>query len=292
MSAIDMRSDTVTLPTPEMRRAIAEAPLGDDVYGEDPTVVRLEEAAAGILGMEAALFMPSGTMGNLAAVLTHCGRGDALILGAGSHMQNFEGGGVAALGSAVPLLADDSSGCIPPEEVRAHCRPSNVHFAPARLLCLENTHNRMGGVIFPQAQVIDICAAARSHGLACYLDGARLWNVSAATGLPVAELAAPFDLVMVSMSKGLGAPAGSLLAGPRELIGAAVRHRRMLGGAMRQAGLLAAAALYALENHVERLALDHALARRLADGLAGIEGLQVQAPQTNIVFADLTGDAR
>lgn len=286
MFPVDLKSDTVTKPSPEMRRAMYEAEVGDDVYGEDPTVVRLEEAAAGILGMEAALFMPSGTMGNLAAVLTHCGRGDALILGAGSHMQNFEGGGVAALGSAVPLLADDSSGCIPPEEVRAHCRPSNVHFAPARLLCLENTHNRMGGLASSPERIRASADEARRHGLAVHIDGARIFNAATAWGCRAADFASSVDSVQFCLSKGLGAPVGSVLCGRRDFIDTARHWRKRLGGGMRQAGVLAAAGLYALEHNIGRLEEDHENAALLADLLSAGDVIMVERNDkpTNMVY--------
>ena len=293
MNPIDLRSDTVTRPGAAMRAAIAAAPVGDDQYGDDPSVNRLQARIAECLGKPAALWFATGTQANQVALRLLTRPGDDVIVAREAHSVWHEAGGSAANGG-VHFTEIGERGVFSVEQMRGAIKPRNLDiFAPTSLVQIENTHNRMGGVIFPQSQVVDICAAARAHGLASYLDGARLWTVSAATGLPVAELAAPFDLVMVSMSKGLGAPAGSLLAGPRELIGPAVRHRRMLGGAMRQAGLLAAGAEYALDHHLARLVDDHASARMLGERLAASCKVVLDAAsiQTNIVVFGLGAEA-
>ena len=294
---VDLRSDTVTQPTPAMRAAMAAAPLGDDVFGDDPSVNALQEKIAAMLGFEAALFMPTGTQSNLCALMAHCGRGDEYIVGQLAHTYRYEGGGAAVLGSIQPQpLAQNAAGEMALADIAGAIKPDDCHFARTRLLCLENTWN---GNPMTTDYLARATALARERGLAVHLDGARLFNAAVATaaqGESVAtaarRIASHFDSVSVCFSKGLGAPVGSALCGSKELIARAHRIRKMAGGGMRQSGLLAAAALYALDHHVERLAQDHALARRLADGLAGIDGLQVQAPQTNIVFADLTGAAR
>ncbi|MDI9370354.1 MAG: low-specificity L-threonine aldolase [Synergistaceae bacterium] len=292
MFPVDLKSDTVTKPSQEMRRAMASAEVGDDVYGEDPTVNRLQEMAAEIMGKEAALFLPSGTMGNLAAVLSHCGRGEAAILGASCHMQNYEAGGMAALGSVVPLLADDSSGCIPPEEVRAHCRPSDIHFAPARLLCLENTHNRMGGRAIPVESIRASADEARRHGLSVHIDGARIFNAAAAWGCEAREFASCADSIQFCLSKGLGAPVGSMLCGKSDFIDEARRWRKCLGGALRQSGVLAAAGLYALEHNIDRLKEDHENAALLARLLSEGDVLKVEHNEkpTNMVYCNMEDD--
>jgi len=281
-----------------MRAAMMAAPLGDDVFGDDPTVNALQERIAGALGFEAALFVPTGTQSNLCAILAHCQRGDEYLVGQMAHCYRWEAGGAAVLGSVQPQpIAHQSDGTLALSDIEAAIKPDDAHFARTRLLALENT---LGGSLLPFDYVRAATQLAATRGLSRHLDGARLFNAAVAqaalTGgdawTEARRIAGCFDSVSVCFSKGLGAPVGSALCGSRALIARAHRIRKMAGGGMRQAGLLAAAALYALENHVERLALDHALARRLADGLAGIEGLQVQAPQTNIVFADLTGDAR
>ncbi|MFA7621527.1 MAG: low-specificity L-threonine aldolase [Aminobacteriaceae bacterium] len=293
MFPVDLKSDTVTKPSQEMRRAMANAEVGDDVYGEDPTVNRLEERAAEVVGMEAALFLPSGTMGNLVAVLSHCGRGDAAILGAGCHMQNYEAGGLAALGSVVPLLADDSSGCIPPEEVRAHCRPSNIHFAPARLLCLENTHNRMGGKAISVERIRSSAEEARRHGLSVHMDGARVLNAATAWSCKASDFASCVDSIQFCLSKGLGAPVGSMLCGKKSFIDEARRWRKCLGGGLRQSGILAAAGLYALEHNIGRLKEDHENAELLSRLLSESDEIEVEQNDrpTNMVYCTVDAES-
>ncbi len=284
---VDLRSDTVTKPTPAMREAIARAEVGDDVFDDDPTVHALQQRVAALLGKEAALFVASGTQGNLCALLAHCGRGDEAIVGTHAHTFRYEAGGLAVLGGIQPApLPQQPDGTLKLEDIAAAIKPDDVHFARTRLLALENTWN---GRVLPLPYLDAATALARRHGLATHLDGARLWNASVASGVPMARLAQGFDSVTVCLSKGLGAPAGSVLAGPREFIARARRARKMLGGGMRQVGLLAAAGLHAIEHHVERLATDHANARRLADGLARIPGIAVTPSETNIVFATVEG---
>jgi threonine aldolase len=295
---IDLRSDTVTRPTPAMREAMLAAPLGDDVFGGDPSVNALQEKIAGLLGFEAALFVPTGTQSNLCAILSHCQRGDEYIVGQMQHCYRWEGGGAAVFGSVQPQpLNHQPDGTLALADIEAAIKPDDAHFARTRLLALENT---LGGKLLPFEYVQQATALAKNKGLNRHLDGARLFNAAVAqaaqTGSnPLAEarrIAQCFDSVSVCFSKGLGAPVGSALCGSREFIARAHRIRKMAGGGMRQAGMLAAAASHALDHHVGRLARDHALAQHLAKGLAGIEGLKVEAPQTNIVFADLTGAAR
>jgi threonine aldolase len=282
---IDMRSDTVTKPTPAMRAAMAAAEVGDDVFGDDPTVNALQARIAAMLGKEAALFTPTGTQSNLCGLMSHCQRGDEYIVGQMAHTYRWEGGGAAVLGSIQPQpLAQQPDGSIALADIEANIKPDDAHFAITRLLALENT---WGGKVLPQAYVEQATALARRRGLATHLDGARLFNAAVASGVPVAALAQPFDSVSVCFSKGLGAPAGSALVGSKALIARAHRVRKMLGGGMRQAGVLAAAVLHALDHHVERLADDHANARRLAEGLQGLPGVTVEMPQTNILFVDL-----
>ncbi len=284
---VDLRSDTVTRPTPGMREAMAAAPLGDDVFGDDPTVNLLQERIAALLGKPAALFMPSGTQSNLAAIMAHCGRGDEYLVGQGAHTYRYEAGGAAVLGSVQPQpLPNQSDGTLSLADIEAAIKPDDEHFARTRLLALENT---MGGRVLPQSYVDAATALARVHGLATHLDGARLFNAAVKQGVAAATLVQGFDSVSVCFSKGLGAPVGSALVGSHELIKRAHRVRKMLGGGMRQVGGLAAAALYALDHHVARMADDHALAARLAEGLAGIAALQVVPPQTNIVFVNVAG---
>ena len=292
MNTVDLRSDTVTQPTVAMRAAMLAAPLGDDVFGDDPTVNALQARIAELLGKEAALFVPSGTQSNLVAIMSHCGRGDEYIVGQMAHTYRWEGGGAAVLGSVQPQpLEHQSDGTLALADIEAAIKPDDAHFARSRLLALENT---LGGKVMPMAYVADATALARRRGLATHLDGARLFNAAVALGgdpnARAREIAQHFDTVSVCFSKGLGAPVGSALVGPRELILRAHRWRKMLGGGMRQAGVLAAAALHALDRHVERLADDHALARQLAEGLVGLPGLTVEPPQTNIVFAELQGE--
>jgi threonine aldolase len=295
---VDLRSDTVTQPTAAMRAAMFAAPLGDDVYGDDPSVNALQDKIAALLGFEAALFMPTGTQSNLCAILAHCQRGDEYIVGQMAHTYRWEGGGAAVLGSVQPQpLNHQPDGSLALTDIEAAIKPDDAHFARTRLLALENT---WGGKLLPFAYVQEATALASSKGLARHLDGARLYNAAVAQAAlrgtdahsEARAIAQCFDSVSVCFSKGLGAPVGSALCGGKDLIARAVRLRKMAGGGMRQAGFLAAAASYALDHHVDRLADDHALARRLADGLAGIAGLEVEAPQTNIVFVDLTGAAR
>jgi threonine aldolase len=289
---IDLRSDTVTRPTAAMRAAMAAAEVGDDVFGDDPTVNALQDRIASSLGFEAALFVPSGTQSNLCALMAHCARGDEYLVGQMAHTYRWEGGGAAVLGSIQPQpLPQQADGSIALADIEAAIKPDDIHFARTRLLALENT---WGGQVLPPAYIEAATALARRHGLATHLDGARLFNAAAASGgdaqAQARRIARHFDSVSVCFSKGLGAPAGSALCGSRDLIGCAHRLRKMLGGGMRQAGVLAAGALHALDHHVHRLADDHANAARLAEGLAGLPGVTVQPPQTNIVFIDLAPD--
>lgn len=282
---IDLRSDTVTRPTARMRTAMAAAEVGDDVYGEDPTVNRLQELAAERLGTEAALFAASGTQTNLMALLCHCARGDEYIVGQQAHTYRYEAGGAAVLGSIQPQPLDfEADGTLGLGAVAAAIKPDDMHFARTRLLCLENTQ---AGKVLPLDYLKQAASLARRHGLAMHLDGARLFNAAVKLGVPAAEIAGNFDSISVCLSKGLGAPVGSLLCGPTEMIDRARRWRKMLGGGMRQAGILAAAGIIALDEQVNRLAEDHANARRLAEGLADLEELAVDpgSVQTNMVFA-------
>ena len=301
-NVVDLRSDTVTQPTPGMRAAMMAAPLGDDVFADDPTVNALQEKIAALLGFEAALFMPTGTQSNLCAIMAHCQRGDEYIVGQLAHTYRWEGGGAAVLGSVQPQpLAHQADGTLLLADIEAAIKPDDAHFARSRLLTLENT---IGGKLLPFDYVQAATDLAREHGLSRHLDGARLFNAATAQAAQMgvecggdvfqeaARIAQCFDSVSVCFSKGLGAPVGSALCGSRELIARAHRVRKMAGGGMRQAGFLAAAASYALDHHVLRLADDHALARRMAAGLAEIDGLAVEAPQSNIVFVDLEGAAR
>jgi threonine aldolase len=280
---IDLRSDTVTRPSAAMREAMASAEVGDDVFGEDPTVNRLQERVAGLLGKEAALFVPSGTMGNQAALRLLTRPGDVVLAGEACHVLEAESAAAAAL-SGLHIRPIGHGGFFEPDEVRAAATgDADPHVAPSRVLAVENTHNAAGGRIFPFEQLGAVAEAARERGLLLHLDGARLWNAAVASGIPLADWARPFDTVSVCLSKGLGAPAGSLVCAPRARLRELVRIRKMLGGGMRQAGILAAAGLHALDHHVKRLAEDHAHARRLAEGLAAL-GLDVAPPETNLVF--------
>jgi threonine aldolase len=289
---IDLRSDTVTRPSQEMRAAIAAAAVGDDQYGEDPSTNLLQERIASLLGKEAALFLPSGTMANQVALRVLTRPGDDVIVSRESHAVWHETGAGAA-NAGVQFTEIGARGLFTADEFLAARRPAgHIIYPPTTLVEIENTQNRAGGVIFPQDEVERICASARQHGMSSFVDGARLWNAAVGSGRSPAELAAPFDLASVALSKGLGAPGGSLLAGSRELIGRAVRHRRMLGGAMRQVGIFAAAGLYALEHNLARLADDHANARLIADKLAtsGRIAIDLASVQTNIlVFALVPG---
>ncbi len=285
---IDLRSDTVTRPTAAMRAVMAAAEVGDDVFGDDPSVNALQQRIAALLGKEAALFLPTGTQSNLCALMAHCGRGDEYIVGQMAHTYRWEGGGAAVLGSIQPQpLAQQPDGTIPLADIEAAIKPDDAHFARTRLLALENT---WGGQVLPLPYIEAACALAHDKGLSTHLDGARLFNAVVASGTPVAQIARHFDSVSVCFSKGLGAPAGSALVGSATFIARAHRVRKMLGGGMRQAGVLAAAALHALDHHVNRLAEDHAHAHALAEGLQGLPGVAVLAPQTNIVFVDLAPD--
>jgi threonine aldolase len=289
---IDLRSDTVTRPTAAMREAIARAEVGDDVFGDDPTVNALQERIAQMLGKQAALFMPSGTQSNLCALMSHCQRGDEVIVGQMAHTYRWEAGGGAVLGSIQPQpIAHQADGTLALADIEASIKPDDPHFARTRLLCLENT---LGGRMMPMDYLRDATVLARRHGLATHLDGARLFNAAVGLGgdprANARAMAALFDSVSVCFSKGLGAPAGSALVGSTDLIAKAKRVRKMAGGTMRQAGILAAGALHALEHHIDRLADDHARARRLADGLQGLAGVTVQTPQTNMVFIELPRD--
>jgi len=297
-TVVDLRSDTVTQPTPAMRAAMAAAPLGDDVFADDPSVNALQDKIAQMLGFEAALFVPTGTQSNLCAILSHCQRGDEYIVGQMQHCYRWEGGGAAVFGSVQPQpLNHASDGSLPLADIEAAIKPDDAHFARTKLLALENT---LGGKLIPFAYVQEATDLARRKGLARHLDGARLFNAAVAqaaqTGADARaearRIAQCFDSVSVCFSKGLGAPVGSALCGSQEFIARAHRIRKMAGGGMRQAGVLAAAASHALDHHIDRLADDHALARRLADGLAGLDGVQVEPPHTNIVFVDLTAGAR
>jgi threonine aldolase len=280
---IDLRSDTVTRPTPPMLAAMSAAEVGDDVWGDDPTVLRLQAAVAERTGMEAGLFFPSGTQSNLAALMAHCARGDEYIVGQLAHTYKYEGGGAAVLGSIQPQpLENAADGSIPLEKIAAAIKPIDNHFARTRLLALENT---IGGKVLPAGYVAEAVQLARQRGLSAHLDGARVYNAAVASAKPVAALCEPFDSVSICFSKGLGAPVGSVLVGSRALIDVAHRWRKVLGGGMRQAGVLAAACLYALDHNVERLADDHANAVHLAAGLESIDQVEVQSVATNMVFA-------
>jgi threonine aldolase len=291
MKTIDLRSDTVTLPSPEMRQAMATAELGDDVMGDDPTVNRLQEMAAEMLGKEAALLVTSGTQGNLAALLTHCRRGDEVIVGAEAHTFVFEVGGAWALaGLGLRTVRNDESGRLDLKEVRAAIRFPDDHFPRTGLICIENTHNRCGGTVLTEEDIGAVRAIADRPGLPVHLDGARVFNAAVALSVPVARLAAGSDSVTFCLSKGLGAPIGSVLCGTQEFIGEARRYRKMLGGGMRQAGIIAAAGIYALENMIERLAEDHENAKIATDGLREIPGIALAPPpQTNLIYFTVEG---
>lgn len=281
---IDLRSDTVTRPSAAMRAAMAQAEVGDDVFGDDPTVNRLQDRVAGIFGMEEGLYFPSGTQSNLAALMAHCQRGEEVIVGQSAHTYKYEAGGGAVLGSIQPQpLTNKPDGTIDLGEIEAAIKPDDSHFAITKLIALENT---IGGKVISRQYMADAIALARRRGLAIHLDGARIFNASVKLGMPVKDLCAGFDTVSVCLSKGLGAPAGTVLVGKRDLIDKARRIRKMVGGTMRQVGILAAAGLYALENNVQRLAEDHANARKLGDGLAAL-GYAVDPVQTNMVFATI-----
>jgi threonine aldolase len=281
----DFRSDTVTRPTPGMRQAMAAAEVGDDVYGDDPTVIALERRAADMLGKAAGLFVPTGTMSNLLGLLAHCGRGEAFIAARNAHCYAYEAGNAAVIGALQPQpLPEDADGAMDLGEIEAAIHDgSDPHFAETRLIALENT---FGGQVLAPGYVAAVVEIARRHELGLHLDGARIFNAAIASDVPAAALAAPFDTVSMCLSKGLGAPVGSVLVGSEALISKARRWRKMVGGGMRQAGIIAAGGLYALEHHVARLSEDHARARRLAEGLARHPALTVTPPNTNIVFVD------
>ncbi len=283
---IDLRSDTVTRPTAGMRAAMTAAEVGDDVFDEDPTVNRLQEQLAALLGKEAALYVSSGTMSNQICVKAHTQPGDELLCDASCHIYNYEQGGAAVLSGVTCRTVEGDYGILDVSQLEDKIRPDNEHLVRTRLVCLENTHNRGGGKVYPLEKIQAISAWARANGLALHLDGARLWNAIVATGIPACEWARPFDTVSVCFSKGLGAPIGSALAGPRDFVARARRVRKLFGGGMRQAGVVAAGALYALENHVERLTEDHRNAQVLARAVADTPGLRLVPPkvETNLVW--------
>lgn len=287
---IDLRSDTVTVPTLAMREAMATANVGDDVFGEDPTVSLLEQRAAALLGKEAALYVPSGTMANQVAIRAHTEPGDEIIVEATAHIYYYEAGAPAALAGVMCRCIQGRRGIFTGANVESVIRSPDTHFAPTRLVCVENTHNRGGGSVWSPDQIAEVAEAARRHGLRLHMDGARLWNASVATGVSESAFAAPFDSINVCFSKGLGAPVGSALVGSREFIARARRFRKQYGGGMRQAGIIAAGALHALEHHRERIPEDHANARALAIGLARLPGIEIDlaSVETNIVLFRVT----
>jgi len=287
---IDLRSDTVTRPTPEMRKAMFEAQVGDDVFGEDPTVNALQEKAAALLGKEAALFVASGTMGNQLSIKAHTQPGDDVIIEAGGHAMNFEGGSSAVLSSVQFSTIPGNRGVFDADQVEAAIREENVHYPVSRLVIIENTHNRGGGTVFPLKNIQRIREVATRRGLRMHMDGARLWNACVASGISPKEYAAPFDSISVCLSKGLGCPVGSLVAGSRDFIKRVHRFRKLVGGGMRQTGFLAAAGIYALDHHIDRLEEDHRKAKKLAQGLAGIKNILIhpEEVETNILFFDVS----
>ena len=294
MEWIDLRSDTVTEPTPEMREAMANAELGDDVYGEDPTVNHLQELSAQMLGKDAALFVPSGTMGNLAAILAHCARGDEIIIGDRSHTYLYEAGGVSALGGIHTFVVKNrDDGTVPHDEIEAAIRADNDHFPITSLICLENTHNRCGGSVLSVDYMQEVGRIARTHGLGLHIDGARIFNAAIALDVSPAELVASADSVTFCLSKSLCAPAGSVICGEKAFIQKTHRARKMLGGGMRQVGVLAAAGVVALESMVDRLREDHVRARRLAETLVELPGISLdyETPATNMIFLRLDDEA-
>jgi len=291
MNVVDLRSDTVTRPTPAMRRFMMEAEVGDDVYGDDPTVHALERRVAELTGKDAALFVPSGTMGNQIAVNGHVRPGEEVLLERESHIFLYEQGGIAANSGALAHIVGGERGVLPADALENALREDDEHVARLRLVCAENTHNRAGGAIVPLERLRALADAARARGVRVHLDGARLWNASVATGIPIREWASAADSVMMCFSKGLGAPIGSILVGDATLMHEARRTRKRWGGGMRQVGLLAAAALYALDHHLARLAEDHVRARTLADGFRTAPGVRVAEPDTNIVIVELVDPA-
>ena len=287
---IDFRSDTITRPTPEMRQVMAQAEVGDDVFGDDPTVNRLQEMISEMCGKQAALFVPSGTMGNQVSLKTHTVPGDEIIVERNAHIFNYECGSPGMLSGVQVYPIEGHKGVITAEQIAAAIRPDNIHHPTTRLICLENTHNRAGGTIFPLAEIQRIHALAREHNIALHLDGARLWNASVATGIPLKEYCRYFDSVQLCFSKGLGAPIGSIIVGDADFIERARYFRKAFGGGMRQVGILAAGAMYAVEHHFQRLAEDHRRARRLAEAIAELPGISIDLDtvQTNIVIFDLS----
>ena len=291
---IDLRSDTVTRPTPEMRKAMFEAPVGDDVFGEDPTANALQEKAAALLGKEAVLFVASGTMGNQLSIKAHTQPGDDVIIEAGGHAMNFEGGSSAVLSSVQFSTIPGDRGVFDADQVEAAIRVEDVHYPVSRLVIIENTHNRGGGTVFPLKNILRIREVATRRGLRMHMDGARLWNACVASGISPKEYAAPFDSVSVCLSKGLGCPVGSLVAGSKDFIKRLHRFRKLVGGGMRQIGFLAAAGIYALDHHINRLEEDHRKAKKLAQGLAGIKNILIhpEEVETNILFFDVSPSER
>jgi threonine aldolase len=291
MRVVDLRSDTVTLPTEEMLEAIRNTELGDDVYREDPTVNRLEELAAKKMGKEAALLTTSGTQANLVSVLSQTSRGDEMILEAEAHMYYYEVGAFSALGGLIPRLVKSHRGVMSAEDIEAVLRPPNIHFPPTRLVCIENTHNRAGGTIWEPSRIKEVQDLAKAHGLGVHMDGARIFNAAVALGLDVREFTRHVDTLMFCLSKGLSAPVGSIVVGGQEFVDRARRYRKMVGGGMRQAGIIAAAGLVAIEKMIDRLKEDHENAKLLAKGLSKIQGIVLDPPevQTNIVIYDVSG---
>ncbi len=291
---IDLRSDTVTKPTPAMRQAMMAAEVGDDVFGEDPTANALQEKIAQLLGQEAAIFVPSGTMANQLSIKAHTQAGDEVIIEAGAHAMNFEGGAGAVLSGVQFFGLPGQRGIIDVSQVEAAIRPDDAHFPVSRLIIIENTHNRGGGTVFPLAKILEIRELANRRGLKMHMDGARLWNACVASGISPAQYAAPFDSISVCLSKGLGCPAGSLIAGSKEFIKRVHRLRKMVGGGMRQIGFLAAAGIYALDHHIGRLEEDHRKAKKLAYGLAEIENITINPAEveTNILYFDVSPSER
>ncbi|HHE46712.1 MAG TPA: low specificity L-threonine aldolase [Bacteroidetes bacterium] len=285
---IDLRSDTVTKPSPEMRRAMYDAEVGDDVFGDDPTVIKLQERVAGLLGREAALFVPSGSMANLIVMSCHTSPGDEVYCEAGCHAFNYEGGSAGMIAGVMMHIIEGVRGAFTAEQVEERLRPGDHHFAPSRLIWVENSANRAGGTIFPQDEISRLRELADRRGMGFHLDGARLWNVAAATGKSEAELAAPFDSINVCLSKGLGAPIGSLVVGSRAFIDESQRFRKRFGGGMRQVGVIAAAGLYAVEHNRARLVEDHRRARKLAEAINGLDPFEIdlQGVATNIIIVD------
>ena len=293
MKIIDLRSDTVTLPTPIMREAVYHAELGDDVFGEDPSTNRLQEIASELMGKEASLLVPSGTMGNLICALTHCARGEEVILGNMSHMFLYEAGGMSALGGIQPhIIPNQPDGTMSLEDIEAAIRGDNIHFPRTRLICLENTHNRCNGSPLTSEYIDSVAALARRYGLLVHLDGARIFNAAVALRVNIKELTRGVDSLIFCLSKGLSAPVGSMVCGSRKFIAEALRTRKILGGGMRQSGVIAAAGIIALEQMVDRLAEDHMNARRLAEGIAQIPGLSIDLAgvKTNIIYFDLVSN--